>query len=92
MNREIYEAPEMEIVMFEGADVITTSGVQGPLCEWDGRALYSQNGCIDTLLTAGDRNCAWGTMMGRPDGSCAAPLFESANTGCLVAPVMVPGR
>ena len=89
MKKEKYESPEMEIVMFEGADVITTSG---PLCEWDGRALYSQNGCVDTLLTNADRNCEMGTMMGRPDGSCAAPFFEEANTGCLYAPAMVPGR
>lgn len=26
MNKELYEAPEMEILEFEGVDVITTSG------------------------------------------------------------------
>ena len=92
MKKEIYTVPEMEIIKFDTEGVITTSGAQEPLCEWDGRALYSVNGCSDTMLTMADRDCEWGGMMSRPDGSCAAPLFEEANVGCLVAPVMVPGR
>ena len=33
MNKEKYEAPEMEIVEFETEDIITTSGDDD---EWDG--------------------------------------------------------
>ena len=88
MKREMYEEPEMEIVTFDTADVITTS----QLCEmsvW----LYSATGCSDILNSSQDRTCLPAQTFTLSDGGCAVQLlFSASSDACDEAPYMVPGR
>lgn len=67
MDKEIYEMPEMEIVGFDAADVITTSG---PSCEMY-VGMYSDAGCSDIMGTTMNRDCGWGGYFSMEDGSCS---------------------
>lgn len=66
MNKEIYESPEMEIVVFEGADVITTSGD----CVDYNRQTIGGNFCLPGYLTY------------LADGSCANRIINNTSVGC----------
>lgn len=88
MKREMYEEPEMEIVTFNMADVITTS----QLCEmsfW----LYSATGCSDILNSTQERTCQPAQTFTLPDGGCAVQLLYAASSdGCDDGAYMVANR
>ena len=79
MKKERYEAPEMEIVTFDMADVITTSG---PLCDVTTRVLYSENGCSDLWYTAYSRDCQPGYMVSTENGGCTTSLYVDGQDVC----------
>ena len=70
MEKELYESPEMEIVAFEMADVITTSGY----CDNYTRKQYE----------AGQTDCKIGYFWYlNPDGDCANFYAYVSNDTCI---------
>ena len=81
MNKEIYETPELEIVMFAGADVITTS-VGSQCLNW---FTEYYPGCSDYFFTTGSgaTDCLDNNKLYEDTGICVDPTMMSNQGNCI---------